>query len=999
MTDDAGSNWNLSINESMATNLFRGIDIGRGSTTNNVYAYGGNQDTGTVGHRPGDTGTDWHLGIDGDGGKVAVDWCDPQHVIGSDDGGYAQSTDGGNNWGGGGGFPANTGLGVPAFDPRCADRPPGSRIAYFGGSTNLGGGPPPTIATRLFVSNDNGNSYSIMKTFASSTNPPGITTIATSPLDANILWVGFNDGTIQRTANALSGSSATWTPVTVTGAPGLPVGYIAIDPSNTSVAVVTYEGFSGRNPLTQSTKHIFRTTDNGTTWSDVSGLPGGSSSNYPDLPTHSVVIDPGTAPHSIIVSNDAGVFRTLDGGQSWQKLGVGLPTVDSTELALDYGADPPVLRVGTYGRSTFQLSAPTGPALAVTADLAFGNVGVGQRATRIVQVFNVGTSDLHISGFSRLSGDTDFTILPTPPTPATIAPGAELDFTIQFQPSQRGNKSAIFQIQSDDPAQPDFQIPASGTGVTGHIAVSGSLDFGVVPRGTAATLPVTVQNTGLAPLTVSNVFMTFGSDSAYSVLSNPGVPQTIQPSDSVVFTVRFAPPANSNGNLRSGTLRILSDDPDNPTVDVGATGTPGVPRATLDSNAFDFGGVPVDNRTTPHQVDKVLRITNESSCDLCDLTITSLPITGAQAGDYTLVGAPATPFTIGAGNHVDLTVRFNPPLDGTRNATLTVNSDDPANPVLPVSLTGQGLLPAILPAPGTPASPLIFGPTVYDPNCGIVCGQTKTETFTNTGQAELIADIVAFGGSPAFSGPGPSSPPDRFAQGTSLSEPVTFHPTAIARKVTGTVTLTDSLPFDSTTVTKQVPLCGEAVGRGVRVLLEDANGIPVPTVAALHLYSTGTSPNVNVNLMNLPMQEIDPPTSCQTIRFDYENQSLPATEETAPKSSYYTIDISAGGIRKATYTFTLAPNQFREIVMVVDNAPPVIFGPASVKVTTRSTKGAHVRFRVRATDNRDGRVAVRCSPASGSFFRLGKTHVTCRAHDHWNNRAVKRVLVVVRHRK
>ena len=54
-------------------------------------------------------------------------------------------------------------------------------------------------------------------------------------------------------------------------------------------------------------------------------------------------------------------------------------------------------------------------------------------------------------------------------------------------------------------------------------------------------------------------------------------------------------------------------------------------------------------------------------------------------------------------------------------------------PSIAVSLTGTGLLPAITPAPGTPASPLIFGPTVFDPNCGIVCGQTLTETFTNTG--------------------------------------------------------------------------------------------------------------------------------------------------------------------------------------------------------------------------------------------------------------------------
>jgi hypothetical protein len=1000
-SDNAGTNWDLSINESLSTNLFRGIDIGRGSTTNNVYAYGGNQDTGTVGHRPGDAGTDWHLGIDGDGGKVAVDWCDPQHVIGSDDGGYSQTTNGGNNWSGGGGFPANTSLNVPAFDPRCADRAPGNRIAYFGGSTNLGGGPPPNVATRLFVSNDNGSSYTIMKTFGTAASPPGpagITTIATSPLDANVLWVGFNDGTIQKTSNALMGASATWTPVTVTGAAALPVGYIALDPTNNKVAVVTYEGFSSLNPLTNRTKHIFRTTDDGATWTDVSGVVGGSSSNYPDLPTHSVVIDPGTAPHSIIVSNDAGVFRSLDNGLSWQKLGVGLPTVDSTELALDYGASPPVLRVGTYGRSTFQLTAPTGPVLAVNTDLGFGNVGLGERASRVVQVFNVGTTDLHISGFSRLSGDLDFTIFPTPPTPVTIQPGEELDFTIQFQPTQRGNRSAIFHIQSDDPSQPDYQLAASGTGVTGKIAVSGSLEFGTVARGTAATRALTVQNTGLAPLTISAVSLTGGSDSAFSVLTNPGTPQTIQPSDSVVYTVRFAPPATSNATLRSGTLRVSSDDPDFPNVDLPATGIPGVPKTVLASNAFDFGGVPVDNRTTPHVGDRVLRITNEASCVLCDLTVNSLPITGANFGDFSVVSGPATPFSIGAGNHVDLTIRFNPPVGGARNATLTVNSDDPANPSLAVSLTGEGLLPAIASAPGTPTSPLIFGPTVYDPNCGILCGQTQTESFTNTGQAELIADLVTFTGSPAFSGPGPSSPPDRFAQGTSLFEPVTFHPTAVARKVTGMLTVTDSLPLDSTTVTRSVPLCGEAVGRGIRVLVEDNAGNPITTPIGLQLRSVGTSPNVIINVSSV-LQTISPPTSCQTIRFDYENQKLPATEEGHASSSYYTLVASVGSTRKAAVTFTLAPNEFRQIVMVVDTDPPTIFAPTVVSASTRSAKGMHVKYRVRAVDKRDGRVAVNCRPASGSFFRIGTTRVTCRAHDRAGNKAVRRFKVVVRHRR
>jgi hypothetical protein len=999
-SDDAGGTWD-NLNETVSTNLFRGLDIGRGSSTNNVYAYTGTQDTGSIGHRPGDSGRDWHLGIDGDGGLVAVDWCDPQHVIGTDNGGYSQTTNGGNTWGGGGGFPAGTSLRNPAFDPRCADRTPGNRIAYFGGITNLGGGPPVTIQVNLFRSSDNGSSFSIMKTFATSNaGPARITAVATSPLDSNVLWVGFNDGTIQRTADALQGSSATWTPVTVTGNPGSAISEIAIDPSNTQVAVATYEGFTSANPATTRTKHVFRTTDNGSTWTDVSGLAGGGAANYPDLPTHSVVIDPGTSPHSIIVSNDAGVMRSLDNGQTWQRLGVGLPTVDSTQLALDYGADPPVLRVGTYGRSSFELTAPTGPVLAVNTDLGFGNVGVGQRATRIVQVFNVGTTDLHISGISKLSGDPSFTIFPTPPTPTTIQPGEELDFTIQFAPTTRGNLSAIFHIQSDDPTQPDYQLPASGTGVTGKIAVSGSLDFGTVARGTSATREITVTNTGLAALTITNVAMLGGSDPAFSVLPNPGVPQTIQPNDSLVYTVRFAPPANSNATPRTGTLRISSDDPDNPTVDLAATGIPGVPHGSLDTSAIDFGGVPVDNRTTPHQIDRIVTITNQSSCILCDLTITSLPITGANPGDFTIVGAPATPFTIGSGNHIELTVRFNPPLGGARSATLTVNSDDPANPSQAVSLTGEGLLPAITAAPAT----LTFGPTVYDPNCGIFCGATQTETFTNTGQAELIADLVGFSGSPAFSGPGASSPPDRFAQGTSLLEPVTFRPTTPARKVTGTLTVRDNLPFDGVplgtlTVERQVPLCGEAVGRGIRVLVEDNAGNPVTTPIDLQLRSVGTSPNVNLNIKSLSLQTINPPTSCQTIRFQYENQKLPATEQDHPSSSYYTLNVSAGGNRQATITFVLAPNQFREIVMVIDTIPPTILAPAMISTTTSSLKGRKVSFRIRAKDNHDGKVGVRCTPRSGSFFRLGRTRVTCRAHDRAGNKAVRRFIVRVKHRK
>jgi hypothetical protein len=68
------------------------------------------------------------------------------------------------------------------------------------------------------------------------------------------------------------------------------------------------------------------------------------------------VFDPGTLPQTIIVAGDAGVARTVDLGRTWHIPATDLPTVQCTSLAIDPSASPSLLRVGTYGRSTFALT-------------------------------------------------------------------------------------------------------------------------------------------------------------------------------------------------------------------------------------------------------------------------------------------------------------------------------------------------------------------------------------------------------------------------------------------------------------------------------------------------------------------------------------------------------------------------------------------------------------------------------------------------------------------
>ena len=444
------------------------------------------------------------------------------------------------------------------------------------------------------------------------------------------------------------------------------------------------------------------------------------------------------------------------------------------------------------------------------------------------------------------------------------------------------------------------------------IAVTGDLDFGTVARGTSATRDITVQNVGTSALVVNGVTMGAGSDPAFSIVPTPGTPTTIQPSDSVTFQVKFSPPGGSSSATRTGTVVIESNDPDNPTVTLSATGQPGTPQVTLAADDLRFGDVPVDDRTAPHSSSIALRLSNQASCAQCDLRVTSLGISGANASDFSIVGAPSLPVTIGAANHLDLTVAFDPSSDGSRSATLRIDTDDPATPTLTAALSGNGLLSAI----GGVPDPVIFGPTVTSPACGAICGLTSLVTVTNTGQAELIVDSIGFS-NPAFSGPLATNPPARVASNASFAEPVLFAPTgAPDRSVDGVLSIAHLVSGSVLTVAKNIPLCGEAVGRGIRVLVVKKDGTVYPTISRLTLQSFGLQRKTSVDQRNLALTTIDPTTSCQRIRFHYENQNLPVAETIGKKSAYYTLKVTVGNL-SATQTITLAANEFKTIVVTV----------------------------------------------------------------------------------
>ena len=606
---DGGLTW-TAINGSIAANLFRGIDIGKGAAVganpaNNAYTYGGCQDTGTSGHRAGDLAGQWHAGINGDGWLVAVDPTDPTIVYGFDDQSFIKTTNAGATWLATYQTPSPIGAGLtnsPPPDQRAIaldpiGTVPAQRYVYV------------AEGNVLWRSIDAGLNFVASPLVASSQPAPlgYITCIVTTPAAAGLIWVGANDGSVHKSVDAaISWDAAPL--VTTPGGAGIPIGpvnHIAIDANNVQRVAVVYGGVSGIHSKYR-TRHIFLSLDGGASWNDVSGTDGnGPVGNLPDLLLRSVVfevLDGGASPSNIIVAGDSGVLRSTDasisgtgitatGTATWKIYGAGLPMVCCNSLAIDNSVKPRVLRVGTYGRSCFEVSRPTGPTFAIDSNLAFGTVATGQSVTLTCYVYNCGDAALVISA-TNVVGTAPFTFEPTPALPASIDPGSTQAFQVTFAPSSTGDVFVLLEFTTNDVTQATRLIPASGTGVNTELLPRlaanpiTSVGFGTVFTGADRSVPVQLFNVGTAPLNISAINQTSGSND-FSLSPAPTYPISIPPGGEFDVNFKFAP--TGSGPI-SAVFSVVSDDTRSP-LSMATSGTGELASAPAWSQILQFLGL------------------------------------------------------------------------------------------------------------------------------------------------------------------------------------------------------------------------------------------------------------------------------------------------------------------------------------------------------------------------------------------------------------------------
>ena len=221
------------------------------------------------------------------------------------------------------------------------------------------------------------------------------------------------------------------------------------------------------------------------------------------------------------------------------------------------------------------LAAPAPAATLSTSSLTFASQVVGSNSLpQSVTLTNTGTANL-LLGTLSISGTNpgDYLIVTNTCTNATLIPNATCAFSVSFQPTATGTRTASVAISSNAAGSP-HSVSLSGTGAAPAAPAAtlsvGSLTYGPLTVGSSsAAQSVVLTNSGTANLVLGVLSLSGANPSDYSVATNTCNNTTLAPGATCVFGVTFTPTALGT---RAATVSISSNAIGSP-HSVGLAGT------------------------------------------------------------------------------------------------------------------------------------------------------------------------------------------------------------------------------------------------------------------------------------------------------------------------------------------------------------------------------------------------------------------------------------------
>ena len=204
-----------------------------------------------------------------------------------------------------------------------------------------------------------------------------ILSIAESPRDPSVIWVGTDDGNVQVTRDG----GKTWSNVApnIAGAPKFSwVSSIAASKVDAGTAYLTID----QHRLNDFAPYVFMTTDYGRTWRKIAdGLRGYA---------HVVLEDP-KSPNLIYVGTELGIFASFNRGTTWTDLRLGLPPISVVDMKVHPRDND--LVIATHARGFYVLDDAT-----PLQEVARGNHGTPTLFKPMPAVRYIPASDTSVLG-------------------------------------------------------------------------------------------------------------------------------------------------------------------------------------------------------------------------------------------------------------------------------------------------------------------------------------------------------------------------------------------------------------------------------------------------------------------------------------------------------------------------------------------------------------------------------------------------------------------------
>lgn len=297
-------------------------------------------------------------------------------------------------------------------------------------------------------------------------------------------------------------------------------------------------------------------------------------------------------------------------------------------------------------------------------------IDLEQARDGVTEVLNVGTEPCFVVR-SELSRGSEVFKLDGGPVPYTIAPGNSRLLSIAVEPGQPPPLSGEITVATNDQ---QLLIPVrAGLGPQEPCVltvVPDILSFGDVSPSSERVLAVLAVSHGGGRCFIHEA--TLSGDSAFHL--DPLTTSTVG-ALGLPLNLHFGPTAASGA--AHAVLHLRTNDEDSPNIEVQLSGYAGAPGLCVEPRAIDFGQVSGE-ATASFQV---------IACGARPVQVTALDFVQADV-ELTLVGAPALPLALSAGDARTIQLRYRPVDEVPDTAVLAVRSDDPSRPSVEVRVTG-----------------------------------------------------------------------------------------------------------------------------------------------------------------------------------------------------------------------------------------------------------------------------------------------------------------------